>query len=1494
MSKDQDNTSGKLAFITTEDDQKNHIEWTAYKSKLIAAARAKKVNRALMFNKKQDSEDKADVESLAKAWAMLITPIASAELVATLAGRFVDEDAEQYDPSGAYKYLCERFGNQSKDLTKIEDAYSNYNARVTKGFGRLPTEKDMDAACTELRNLRLVLAGSHREVPEKTAALDLVAMLKTCHAEVRRTANDKIKDLGGKREEVIPVEMAITSAVLQEVPIVQSDVSDTELTALRAAVKEQQATIAELQAKSATSTRPWRPNAPARDRPQKCPTCNIPHPGLCEQDEANLDKIDWDTVPASRRYKNKAIALEKKLKLEAKTVTVDPYADPFATSGPKVCKAEYPNPDAITGTRTVMVGIDSKCLGGCFFNSPAAFPFGTEPCNTTVGLAAGPGVKVSGVGTAALVHTDVDGKIFTEYYKDSYLVESFDQPLLSVGTLMSRGFKIDFAKMQMTTRSGYIVPIDAKFDTPAKYLNGPEVKSVAEPMPSEKGGRFADDVVLSPTDAISRGASEPKPRTVNISDSDLGTIELHMRRLGVPHPRRMRMMADAVEGAPDALRKTPDGFLHDAKLRANMRFFGRLRSEKSKAAAPGAWVAYDLWSAPCPGVLTGAKYMIMFIDVGSGFLRVYTLKRKAQVPDAIKRFLSDTRKHFDTKMFFADNAKEHTSAAVRDICDENKIEHRYACEYEPWQNAHAEHVFDTLVSVSRTMLALAEMPDTFWEAAVLQAEFVHNISPDDKGVTPLAKLGRTASMRGLKTFGCLAYVRRPNAKRTSNVAERAVRAVHLGRARYKPGWVFWTPDLGHFFSSQAIFNESVFPFKRNGGNMYASLDPTDAAAPRPDPQFDHEALDAFDAGGVGDDTGDDIGDALFEDNATEVTEDRHAPNIIEDIEDTNTDEAEAENEEVEALRRSARDRQAPVNFWDAQAQLRAHVSAAIAYIEHGQLKASAAKTDDSAPQRESDFDALSEEEAKGWRAADDDEVHKVRYDRKTFGEGVPIDSVRRAIPLTFSRKYKKKGTPREEKKARLCVQGFRLIEGVDYTDSYSPTIEWEAIRLLFAIGTSRRMRRHSCDFKNAFCQTKMPEDQTFHVRMPPRYREYDSDGKELVYPLLMSLYGTVQAALLWYENVSQWLINWGFERSDTNACVFVHKTGNIILSLYVDDVGIWENDAKLYKQFEADMKKEYDVEFEEEMREYLGANIEGDENVAYIHVADYIDLMGKTYAKPIADADADPQYKCDPRVPAAKDLLKLVEDAVYSESAVCLGTEDHTLYRGIVGMLNHAAYKARPDIAAAVGLLSRAQAKPTRVLLHAALHVVKYLQSTRRLALKFSNEPRHSSVNGLFPRDKYDNKSAVPRAASDSDWGVRHSTSGYLTFIFGNLVGYLSKKQISIALSSTEAEIFAASLAGLGILYQLHLLTDMKMRGDGPATLLVDNTGAQSILSNRTNSGHARHIERRHLYLRELRERKVVDLKFVPTEKNLADLLTKPLDAPRFEMLRASLMFEAP
>ena len=119
----------------------------------------------------------------------------------------------------------------------------------------------------------------------------------------------------------------------------------------------------------------------------------------------------------------------------------------------------------------------------------------------------------------------------------------------------------------------------------------------------------------------------------------------------------------------------------------------------------------------------------------------------------------------------------------------------------------------------------------------------------------------------------------------------------------------------------------------------------------------------------------------------------------------------------------------------------------------------------------------------------------------------------------------------------------------------------------------------------------MPEDQRFYDPMPQRYRTYDENGIELVFPLNMSLYGTVQAALLWYENISQWLIDYGFHRSDTNPCVFVHKSKNMILTLYVDDVGIWECDSNLYEKFKTDLKRDYAVEFKDKMDEYLGANV---------------------------------------------------------------------------------------------------------------------------------------------------------------------------------------------------------------------------------------------------------------------------------------------------------------
>ena len=1310
-SENKDEHAYKAIFTAKSEDVT--VEWTAYKTKIMGKARAKNLAAALKTGKTHsDPTKKASNDELASAWSLLIDGIHNNVLVAELARVYSDEDKDMYDPSGAYAMLNERFGGTTRDNSLIEDHWDKYQELILTGLPSKPTDKDMNSILNEIGTIVENLRGTHREVTNKSFCLDLIKLTEKCHPEIHRGVRDDFAWLStSKQENPAEVEMSVKAAIHREMRHMARVDGTSELSALQATLAAQQKEIEslKLQAKSAATNNPRNPNNRTgnpndnpngdRDRPPVCPVdgCGLRHRGLCERDWRNLDKIDWAKVPANRKA-NKTIAEQNKKihdmqqKLSAKCTTVQDIV--FSTPGGVELKASTVQAKFKSAPYgdTFKVGLDTKCSGGCMFGDLRAFPHGIEHISGTVKNAGAFESKVIGKGTAALVHTDaITGKEFVEYYPNSYLVEGFDQHLLSAGCLMGNGFTIDLSGKKMITKSGATVAVDNDFDVAASYA--PEAKL------SEM--RNVPEPTLAPTDLVSRGKKEPKIRPpIHITRAEMDTIELYMRRLGIPNPQRMRLLPDSVDGVPEALKKTPEGLLADEKMRANMKYIHRARSEmaKTKGSRAGRWVCYDLWSAPCAGALTGAKYMICFIDVSSGIIRIYTMTKKSEVPTMIERFLRDTRKYFDTKMLFADNAKEHQSKAVDAICNQHEIEHRYSCEYEPWQNAHVEHVFDTLVSVMRTMLTVANAPEEFWEAAAIQAERVHNIYPDADGDTPLGNVGVKASVKGLKVFGCLAYVRVPNAKRISNLGERSVRAIHLGTARYKPGWMFWTPDLGLFYSSQAIFNESVFPFKiakGQGGRLYALRDDSDTAT-----FFDAAAIRTFDAGGVGSETSDTastIGDDITDDETTNEDRDDGA---LELHGDDDGDDDDGDDDDDSPPARPQRHRQPPIDPGDTQAQLQRlsarktlkHVRMALRAVYE---KAMATKIDPTVPKTDADMNALPPEQRDEWLAADDDEHRKVTDERKSFGEGVPIDKVKRAIPLTFSRKIKRDGT----KKSRMCVQGFRLIKDVDYGDSYSPTIEWEAIRMIFSIGTSRRMRRHSCDFANAFCQTKMPEGQSFYCRMPKRYRMFDENGVELVYPLNMSLYGTVQAALLWYDNVSQWLIAHDFRRSETNPCVFAHTSGDMILTLYVDDVGIWERDSELYSKFMSDLKADYDVTFQDTMSEYLGANVEGNEETVYVHIADYIDSTYEEFSDALAEMDADPAYKCDIRIPAAKTLSKLVEDAQFGEPDDLLIGEEITLYRSVIGKLMHAMVKARIDISLAAGLLARAQAKPTKALL---------------------------------------------------------------------------------------------------------------------------------------------------------------------------------------------------
>lgn len=136
----------------------------------------------------------------------------------------------------------------------------------------------------------------------------------------------------------------------------------------------------------------------------------------------------------------------------------------------------------------------------------------------------------------------------------------------------------------------------------------------------------------------------------------------------------------------------------------------------------------------------------------------------------------------------------------------------------------------------------------------------------------------------------------------------------------------------------------------------------------------------------------------------------------------------------------------------------------------------------------------------------------------------------------------------------------------------------------------------------------------------------------------------------------------------------------------------------------------------------------------------------------------------------------------WSDAVTCTDEVDRDLlkrYQSLLGGLLYPATNTRPDIAYAVGLLCRAMSRPSEELL------LKLLQAALRV---LSNLHRHKHI-GLC----YEASNAPVSGMTDSDWAVRHSTSGYVfTLVAQAAISWSSKRQRTIALSSCEADIMAA------------------------------------------------------------------------------------------------------
>jgi hypothetical protein len=440
-------------------------------------------------------------------------------------------------------------------------------------------------------------------------------------------------------------------------------------------------------------------------------------------------------------------------------------------------------------------------------------------------------------------------------------------------------------------------------------------------------------------------------------------------------------------------------------------------------------------------------------------------------------------------------------------------------------------------------------------------------------------------------------------------------------------------------------------------------------------------------------------------------------------------------------------------------------------------------------------------------------------------------------------------------KARLVAQGYNQEEGIDYGETYAPVVRLEAIRMLLAFACFKNFKLFQMDVKSAFLNGFIAEE--VYVEQPPGFENHEFPNH--VFKLSKALYGLKQAPRAWYERLSGFLIEKGFTRGKLDTTLFLMFDGKdmLIVQIYVDDIIFGSTNENLCKEFSKTMQDEFEMSMMGELKFFLGLQIKQTEDGIFLNQSKYVIDLLKRFGLTNAKAYGTPM---SPSTKLDKDEKGKPVDV--------------KLYRGMIGSLLYLT-ASRPDIMFSVCLCARFQSCPKESHLIAVKQIFRYLLGTIDLGLWY---PKSNSFDLISYTD-------ADFAGCKID---RKSTSGTCHFLGHSLVSWFSKKKNYVALSTAEAEYVAAGSCCAQSLYIKQQLEDFKILFDH-IPIRCDNTSAISLSKNPIQHSRTKHIEIRYHFIRDHVQKGDIELEFVSTDSQWADILTKPLIEERFCTIRREI-----
>lgn len=512
-----------------------------------------------------------------------------------------------------------------------------------------------------------------------------------------------------------------------------------------------------------------------------------------------------------------------------------------------------------------------------------------------------------------------------------------------------------------------------------------------------------------------------------------------------------------------------------------------------------------------------------------------------------------------------------------------------------------------------------------------------------------------------------------------------------------------------------------------------------------------------------------------------------------------------------------------------------------------------------------------------WRITTKDEMRQRGYQHK---------------PIMAIWSFKRKRNPFGEitkYKARLCCHGGQTIKGVHYEETFSPVVAWSTVRLMLTLSEVYGWHARQIDFVLAFPQADVKADIYMHV--PEKFRvdkgklvldeqaPHPSKQNNVV-KLIKNIYGLADASLTWHTHLKKGLLDYGFKQSQVDPCLFMK--GNLLFILYVDDgVVLCPNKRDADDLINNLKAKGYILTDEGSLAAYLGIQVERlSHNRISMKQPAFIDrIINQCGLKDqrMHDTPADTILHRDENGPARK-------------------TDFHM--RSIIGQLNYLASTTRPEIQFAVHQCARFVSDPKMSHEKAVKRIIRYLKRTRDKGIIMQVDKSKGIecfVDADFAGGYQKENTSNPRDCL--------SRTGYIIKYAGCPIVWSSKLQTTIALSTTEAEYMALSMACREVIYLINLTDELREEGvnlisaqpEITCQVFEDNAGAIELAKLPKLRPRTKHLAIQYHHFRSWTvkgldgEEPRIKMNYISTAIQEADIMTKPLAKPQFETLRKRL-----